>query len=276
MLPISFDARLCNCDWFTDELLLAAGSWCDIRTTAQSKMKWTVLSLSSWSVFFLTCALILLFAASFLLAGLWKSLGDNRQSQVNHSSARSCSADLSSSHMLPCVEPKCIMFKPVKLAQIWKCSQYRAMHVLKYRAGGSVCGCICYSAQDVHRVWLTLFLWSHFFVFGVAELEQEVRCIIHRSVSMRSEWLRLRIFFPLSFCCACGGRIRAILCRCDMTFGLSWCRFVSFCLDSISLLTCSHSLSTELEWKFSHLSFSVLLLSVSVACSSFLCLPAVW
>ncbi len=31
--------------------------------------------------------------------------------------------------------------------------------------------------------------------FGVAELEQEVRCIIHRSVSVRSEWLRLRIFF---------------------------------------------------------------------------------
>lgn len=28
-----------------------------------------------------------------------------------------------------------------------------------------VCGCICYSIQDVHRVWLTLFLWSHFFVF---------------------------------------------------------------------------------------------------------------
>lgn len=37
---------------------------------------------------------------------------------------------------------------------------------------------------------VTLFLFS-----GVAELEQEARCIIHRFVCVRSEWLCLRIIF---------------------------------------------------------------------------------
>ena len=51
---------------------------------------------------------------------------------------------------------------------------------------------------------------------------------------------------------------------------------VSLCFDLISTLTCSHHLSSVRGWKFSHLNFSVSLLSDSVAVSSFLCLTRVW
>lgn len=73
------------------------------------------------------------------------------------------------------------------LAQAEKCFK------LKYRAGAVACGFVCHSAQDVRWVWLTPFFCGHTFSsFGVAELEQEVRCIIHRSVSVRNERLHLR------------------------------------------------------------------------------------
>lgn len=70
------------------------------------------------------------------------------------------------------------------------------------------------------------------------------------------------------FCRVCGGwdKVCVMLCRRYMTFGL---------FDLISTMTCSHHLSSVLEWKFSHLNFSVWLLYVSVACSSFLCLITV-
>lgn len=63
-----------------------------------------------------------------------------------------------------------------------------------------------------------------------------------------------------------------MVCRCDMTSGLSG---FLYCFDLISTLTCSHHISTVLGLKFSHLNFSVWLLCDSVACSSFLCLTAV-
>lgn len=57
--------------------------------------------------------------------------------------------------------------------------------------------------QDVRKVWLMLFLWSHFFVLfsGVAELEQEVRCIIHRSVSVRSDLVSENFFLLCWWVC---------------------------------------------------------------------------
>lgn len=76
------------------------------------------------------------------------------------------------------------------------------------------------------------------------------------------------------FCCLWCDKLWVMVCRHAMTLGPS--RFLFFRFDLISTLTCSHHLSTVLEWKFSHLSFSVWLLCDSVACSSFLCLTTVW
>lgn len=86
--------------------------------------------------------------------------------------------------------------------------------MLKHRAGDFVTRVdFCCSVFEVLCVWLTLLLRLHvfFFVcvcFGVAEMEQEVRYIIHRSFSVRSEWccLTFFFFFLLKFSsCVCGG-----------------------------------------------------------------------
>lgn len=86
--------------------------------------------------------------------------------------------------------------------------------MLKHRAGDFVTRVdFCCSVFEVLCVWLTLLLRSHVFFFlcvcfGVAEMEQEVRYIIHRSFSVRSEWccLTFFFFFWLKFSsCVCGG-----------------------------------------------------------------------
>lgn len=128
-----------------------------------------------------------------------------------------------------------------------------------------LCGCICLSIQDVQFGWLFLCGHSFFFFqsFGGAELEQEVRCIIHRSVSVRNERLRLTCLRWVGY----GTQL----------WHNSWGhQRPCFVFVVISAQTCSRHLSMVQKWKFSHPNFSVWLLYDSVVCPSFLCSDTVW
>ena len=69
----------------------------------------------------------------------------------------------------------------------------------KYRAGAQSVAVFA-AFRAFAEFGLPFFCGHTFFLFsGVAELEQEARCIIHRSVCVRSEWLCLRMIFLALF-----------------------------------------------------------------------------
>lgn len=111
----------------------------------------------------------------------------------------------------------------------------------------------CYSVQDVRRVWLTLFLWSHFFV-----------CVLESLSWNRKSDVLFTGFSPWEASdgawdvCVVGG-IRYVQWYVALTWLLG-CQ--GFCFDLLSLLTCSHHLSTVLR--------------VEVLTPQLLCLTAVW
>lgn len=111
------------------------------------------------------------------------------------------------------------------------------------------------------------FLWSHFFIFWSRWVGTGSQ-MYYSQVCQREK----RVIASKKRC-ACGGWDKGT-CNVAPTWLLDHqglC-FVWFCFDLLSALPGSHHLSTVLQWKFSHLNFSVWLLCDSVACSSFLCL----
>ena len=183
--------------WFTYKVNLKKS--CDRRMT-QSKMSLENI-VSVWVMLFPGWTINLLFAASLLFAGLGWLQGDIKTLDAKLTIDKISHADLSirssplfqlhwnikclnsrkSGKVLivrrisePCWDGRYALAKPQKCKRL-NIEQELSLWLYLLQRSGCAQGLV-----------YPFSLWSQFLFFEVAELEQEVRCIIHRSVSVRS------------------------------------------------------------------------------------------